>query len=407
MNSDLKKFTLGEACNILTGFPFKGENYSTVGVRVLRGENVTVGNLRWDTIKCWSLAFNENNKYSLQEGDIVIGMDGSRVGKNRAQIRKEDLPLLLAQRVARLRANGNFSQDFLFYVIRSDNFESYINGIKTGTSIPHISAQQIKEFVFYAPNKETQIRIANILRSIDDKIELNRQTNVTLEAIAQAIFREWFVDFNYPGATGEMVESELGKIPRTWHVGKLKDVSALRNERITASFETEKMPYVPIDVISSHSLFLSEYKSGVEAKTSLIKFYRGDILFGAMRPYFHKVCIAPFDGTTRTTAFVLFPVSMLDYSYVVMLLNQPSTIEYASNHSSGSTIPYVQWTNSLEDMPILIPAREVRERFDALTRPLLTAISQSFYEDHYLKIIRDTLLPKLINGYVTYGNYEA
>ena len=163
MSSDLKKYYLSDAADIITGFPFKGEKYSSTGIRVVRGENVTIGNLRWDTIKCWNEPFKEIEKYSLEEGDIVIGMDGSRVGKNRAQIRKDELPLILAQRVARLRAKTKFSQDFLAYVVKSNLFEQYVEAIKTGTSIPHISPQQIKEFEFYAPNKETQQSIASIL----------------------------------------------------------------------------------------------------------------------------------------------------------------------------------------------------------------------------------------------------
>ena len=106
MSSKIEKYSLEKACDVLTGFPFKGEDYSATGTRVLRGENVTVGDLRWDMTKCWNQPFSESEKYLLQEGDIVIGMDGSRVGRNRAQIRKEDLPLLLAQRVARLRVQS-------------------------------------------------------------------------------------------------------------------------------------------------------------------------------------------------------------------------------------------------------------------------------------------------------------
>jgi type I restriction enzyme S subunit len=166
--------------------------------------------LRWDTVKCWNESFDEIEKYSLRDGDIVIGMDGSRVGKNRAQIRKEDLPLILAQRVARVRAKENFSQDFLAYIIKGNSFERYIDTIKTGTSIPHISPQQIKEFEFHAPSKETQHRIASILSSLDDAIELNQQTNKTLEEMAKSIFKEMCLPKE--------------DMPEGWRVGKLGDI---------------------------------------------------------------------------------------------------------------------------------------------------------------------------------------
>ena len=197
--SDWKTYKLGEIAEVFTGFPFKGDLYNdSDGTKVLRGENVTIGNLRWDTVKYWNEEFSQFDKYELKEKDIVIGMDGSRVGKNRAQIRSYDLPLLLAQRVARIRAKKGIDQDFLAQVIKSNRFEGYVKLVQTGTSIPHISAKQIKEFEITAPDLPTQRQIASILSSLDDKIEINLQMNQTLEAMAQAIFKEWFVNFNFP-----------------------------------------------------------------------------------------------------------------------------------------------------------------------------------------------------------------
>ena len=228
MGFNLTKFSISDAAEVITGFPFKGDKYSFNGIRVVRGENVTIGNLRWDTIKCWNEPFKEFDKYSLKFGDIVIGMDGSRVGKNRAQIRAEDLPLLLAQRVARLRAKENFSQDFLAYVIKSNLFEQYVDAIKTGTSIPHISPQQIKDFSFYAPDKQKQFQIASILSSLDNKIELNRQTNQTLEAIAQTLFKEMCVPKRDVAEDG-------------WKIGKIKDFTSNIQYGYTESASREKL----------------------------------------------------------------------------------------------------------------------------------------------------------------------
>ena len=125
--SNWKTHRLDEVAEVFTGFPFKGEKYhDSEGTRVVRGENVTIGNLRWDTVKYWNEEFDEFEKYALDEGDIVIGMDGSRVGKNRAQIIANDLPLLLAQRVARIRTRKNFDQNFLAHIIKSNVFEIQI-----------------------------------------------------------------------------------------------------------------------------------------------------------------------------------------------------------------------------------------------------------------------------------------
>lgn len=193
--TEWKEYKLGEIAEIITGYPFPGDKYESTGnLRVVRGENVTIGNLRWDTEKHWNHETEGLEKYFLQSGDIVIGMDGSRVGDNRAKVKQVDLPLILAQRVACLRAKKEFSQDYLWYTIFSDNFKKYIEAIHTGTSIPHISQKQIEDFEILCPPVETQRRIAAILSSLDDKIDLLHRENATLEQMAETMFRQWFVE---------------------------------------------------------------------------------------------------------------------------------------------------------------------------------------------------------------------
>lgn len=384
MNSDLKKYYLSDASDVITGFPFKGEKYSSSGTRVLRGENVTIGNLRWDTIKCWNEPFKEIEKYTLEEGDIVIGMDGSRVGKNRAQIRKEELPLILAQRVARLRARINFSQDFLAYVIKSNLFEQYVEAIKTGTTIPHISPQQIKEFEFYAPNKETQHLIATILSSLDDKIELNRQTNQTLEAIAQTLFQEMCIH------KGE-------ELPEGWRVGKLGEVC--KNIRKTANpkdFETD-IPYVGLEHIPRKSLCLNDYgiSSDVSSQKSIFNEY--DILFGKLRPYFHKVCIAPIKGICSTDILVIEPLIKEWFSFCVNHLYSDELIKYVSSIADGTRMPRVDW-KSMSDYEILIPPKESMKKLNEICLPFYKNMLSNNKENQTLIALRDSLLPKLMKG---------
>jgi type I restriction enzyme S subunit len=137
----------------LMGFAFKGEQYSTdSGISVLRGENVSEKFLRWDTHKKWNDEITPRmKKCYLKEYDIVIGMDGSKVGKNWAVVSKYDLPLLLAQRVSCLRGIKVIYQNFIFYSMCVLDFENYVSQVQTGTSIPHISGQQIFNFPMLLP----------------------------------------------------------------------------------------------------------------------------------------------------------------------------------------------------------------------------------------------------------------
>ena len=233
--------------------------------------------------------------------------------------------------------------------------------------------------------------------------------------MARALFKSWFVDFDPVRAKMEgrdtglpqhladlfpdrLVGSELGEIPEGWGVGALGDVLRQRVERCRASEETKSRRYVPINCIPRKSLFLTESKPGEEAKSSLTKFYTGDLIFGAMRPYYHKVCIAPFDGTTRTTAFVLYPSRKRDLAFATLLLHDPDTIDFATRNSTGSTIPYAVWTNSLEAMATIIPTSGVLEAFNDTVRPIFMRIPQPYFECRTLAALRDALLPKLVSG---------
>ena len=227
----MNKVRLNEIATVLTGFPFKGEKYTDVGIRTIRGENVTEGRLRWDTIKCWNEDFKEQASYLLIDNDIVIGMDGSKVGKNKARIRSSDLPLLLAQRVACVRAKGNNNQVFLYYLINNPVFEKYVFQTQTGSSVPHISKKQIEDYKVPDIDFITQQKIASVLSTLDDKIELNNRINAELEAVAKTLYDYWFVQFDFPNAEGKPYKSSGGKmvynevlkreIPEGWDVKSL------------------------------------------------------------------------------------------------------------------------------------------------------------------------------------------
>lgn len=308
------------------------------------------------------------------------------------------------------------SPRWLYYWMNGPDFFQQYKGVAGQTDMAeYVSLQDQRRMHISVPPLPTQKAIAHILGTLDDKIELLRSMNETLEAMARALFKSWFIDFDPVRKKAEgqptglppeidalfpdsFEDSELGEIPKGWAVGKLKDVVAQRVVRAEASVETAKKPYLPIDCITSNCLFLSDKKDGSDAQTSLTSFFVGDIVFGAMRPYFHKVCIAPFDGTTRTTAFVLYPIDTHSYSFVVLTLHSESTIEYATTHSTGTTIPYASWKNSLEKMPVILPNKDILKAFDAMVRPMLDEIRTSHFHYEVVAKARNSLLPKLISG---------
>lgn len=174
--------TLGEICNCFSGYPFDSENYSeSNGIIALRGENVTEQSLRWNTIKkyCGEIT-NQIDKCRLQEWDIVIGMDGSKVGKNWSFINQYDLPLLLAQRVACLRSGALEKQFYTYMALKMEGFSDYVSRVNTGSTILHISLLQIEEFPIPIPSKEQLKMINEQWIPILERICLNKHQNEKL-----------------------------------------------------------------------------------------------------------------------------------------------------------------------------------------------------------------------------------
>ena len=275
---------------------------------------------------------------------------------------------------------------------------------------------ELKRLRIRVPDLKSQTAIAQFRHTIDSKIAVNEALCKTLEELAVTIFNSWFISFDPIKAKiagespafmddvtaalfpGSMDESELGLIPKGWSAAQLNSVLILHKVIVKAGIETEFVPYVPVDQISSKEIFLKSSAPGDLAKTSLVSFMKNDILFGAMRPYFHKVTLAPFDGTTRTTTFVLRPKNQQYLAFGLFTVFQERAVAYATSHAQGSTIPYAVWNNSFENFPTVVPTLEIASEFNKLVKPMIEYGYSLVTENRELVQLRDSLLPRLISG---------
>ncbi|MEP5256161.1 MAG: restriction endonuclease subunit S [Winogradskyella arenosi] len=179
---------------LLSGFAFKSKDFNEEGkgVKLLRGINITIGKLRWNEKidRWWDLDFDDFEKYSAKVGDLVISMDGSLVGRNYARVQEKDLPLLIVQRVACLRAKLTLDLEFLNQIIGSPLWLNYVDSVKTSSGIPHISAKNIREFKIPFPPKEEQEQIAKILSSVDNKLEVLSEKKTTYQELKKGLMQQ-------------------------------------------------------------------------------------------------------------------------------------------------------------------------------------------------------------------------
>ena len=397
-----KEYKLKDVATLTTGFPFDGHKYAKEGIRVVRGDNVTIGNLRWDSDKDkrWAEPFERSTEYALHAEDIVIGMDGSRVGRNRAQVKKEDLPLLIAQRVACVRHNELSLQKYLYYQIFSDSFEQYIKAVQTGTSIPHVSLKQIGDFPIVLPSISKQKRIAEILSSLDKKIEVNRRINDNLEQQAQALFKSWFVDFE-PFKDGEFVESELGMIPKGWRVEVLGDVCKCilggTPSRNKEEYWNGNIAWINSGEVNEFRIVKpSEYITEEGLKHSATKLLpKKTTVLAITGATLGQVSLLEIDSCANQSVIGVLENDNIPYEFIYPLINVKIT-ELCS-HMTGGAQQHIN-KNNVEQLNIVLPSENVMTEYKEKTKSIYSQITNCCFESRRLAELRDTLLPRLMSG---------
>ncbi|MFH1883878.1 MAG: restriction endonuclease subunit S [Planctomycetota bacterium] len=293
-----------------------------------------------------------------------------------------------------------FDPDFVYYALVNISDELR-NAGHHSTAVPILNKTDFSNFEITASDIVTQRRIGNILSALDEKIELNRQTNATLEAIAHAIFKEWFMDFNFPDSTGEMVESELGMIPKGWEVKPLPEAievnpsRPLRKDEIAPYLDMANMP--------------TQGHRGIEWVDrpfgSGTKFINGDTLLARITPCLEngKTAFVDFlaDGQTgwgSTEYIVLHPKAPLPPEYGYYLARFNDLRNHAIQNMIGTSGRQRTPASSLDTFLMVVPEEAAAKQYGLIAAAVISQIRAYDEESRTLAAMRDTLLPKLMNG---------
>ncbi len=432
MAGEWEEATLGAEADMLTGFPFRSERYTDAddSIRLVRGDNIVQGALRWDGVKRWPRSESaEHDLYQLREGDVVLAMDRPWIeaGLKYAAISKHDLPSLLVQRTARLRGGPNLETRFLRYLIGSSEFTQHVHAITTGTAVPHISGRQIKEFTFLRPPLDEQRAIAHILGTLDDKIELNRRMNETLDAMARALFKSWFVDFDPVRAKAEgrdpglpkpladlfpdsFEDSELGEIPKGWRVGRFGDVvEHLRDQENPLSSPEALYHHFSLPAFDEGQSPKAEYGESIKSQKSRVP--AGVVLLSKLNPEIERVWLVdvrPGERAVCSTEFlVLLARSPFTRSFVYCLARSPLFRQQIEGLVTGTSKSHQRaQVDSILNLAVVVPPSSVVAAFDRSADNQLARTLECRRESRTLAALRDTLLPRLISGALRVANSE-
>ena len=360
----------------------------------------------FDYSKCKYVSYDDflslkQNDCVPQKGDVLVAKDGSYL--KQIFVCKETRDEGILSSIAIFRPNTLVDPFFLCYLLKSPEVYNYIaNNCVSGSALPRIVLKDFKEVKLRVPSLMRQKEIVSILKSLDDKIEVNRRINDNLEQQAQALFKSWFVDFE-PFKKGEFVESELGMIPYGWRVGTLNELGDIVGGSTPSKAKPEYYTNEGIAWLTPKDLSISQRKftskgeiditqEGYEScSTKLMP--KGSVLFSSRAPIGY-ITIAKNDICTNQGFKSVIP-KLAGTAFLYCFLKE-STQEI-ENKATGSTFKEASGA-LMKSLPAIIPEKTVLDDFENLLSPLFHQQEVVEEENFHLSSLRDSLLPRLMSG---------
>ena len=395
-----KEVTLGEVSSKIGDGLHGTPQYDGDGsYYFINGNNLNCGKIiiKDDTKRVGIDEFVKNQK-ELNEQTLLVSINGT-IG-NVAKYNNE--PCILGKSACYINVIKEVDKEFIYYVLTSANFKRNITNEATGTTIKNVSLKQMREYKFNIPcNIADQHRIASILSSLDRKIELNNKINADLEEMAQAIFKNWFVDFE-PFKDGKFVDSELGMIPEGWKVGTLGDMGTIvcgkTPSKANSNYYGGDIPFIKIPDMHGN-VFVESSEDRLTEQGSLSQIKK------LIPPYSLMVsCIAtvglvsintkPSHTNQQINTIIPHNKSALFYLYQYIKNNE----ELLKNMGRGGTTTLNVNTKSFSNIRLFIPSDIALLQFHQIVEGLFKKIELNMQESRTLSLLRDTLLPRLMSG---------
>lgn len=359
----------------------------------------------------------------VEPNDVLLNITGDSVARC-CQVDPGVLPARVNQHVAIIRPDPEqLDPRFLRYFLISPVIQTQLlSWAGAGGTRNALTKGMIESLEVFAPRSAGQQRaIAHVLGSLDDKIELSRRMNRTLEALARAVFRAWFVDFEpvkakaagatrFPGMPQPLidqlpttlVESDLGPIPEGWEVGSLGDYCTINARAVRKADLVGMIEYVDISAVTVGHLDSVMLVDAADAPSRARRIVRhADTIWSCVRPNrrsYYFVHSPPANRIVSTGFAVLSPGEFCP-AFLYELVTRPEFVDHLVAHADGSAYPAVR-ADHFAIARVIAPPKQVREAFDDLAMPIRDLVAQADRESRTLAAIRDALLPKLISGEV-------
>lgn len=394
VSMEWKEVRLGDVCSrVCSGGTPKSTNLSYYGGEIpwLNTKEIDFNRIYSTEKTITDSGLNNSSAKWIAPNTVTVAMYGATAGKSCIV----KVPMTTNQACCNLTINDEVADyEFVYYSLKNDY--TTLASLANGGAQQNLNAQIIKDYVLQMPSLKDQRRIASILSSLDRKIELNNKINADLEEMAQAIFKNWFVDFE-PFKDGKFVDSELGMIPEEWKVGTLGDITKNKSAKVKERNDVKVLsPVTTGELVLSEEYFTKQVFSSSIAKYKIVN--KGDFAYNPARVNIGSLGRNEFDfDGCVSPVYVVF--SVLDgYENYFDLFRKT---DFFKDSVASLAIGGVRQSLSYDDLSsieVIIPSENAVEEFNNLYNQMKKTIKANKLENSRLSLLRDTLLPRLMSG---------
>jgi type I restriction enzyme S subunit len=389
-----KRIRFAKAFRVKHGFAFKSRYFDSEGPFVLLtpGSFNEQGGFRHQGDKTKYDTGDVPGNYLLNEGELLVAMTEQAPGLLGSSLWVPDSGRFLHnQRLGRIVDLDEEVLDrrFLYYLFNTRSVRHQIFGSASGTKVRHTAPERIGRVEADVPPVGAQRQIAFILSAYDDLIENNRRRIALLEESARLLYREWFVRLRFPGHEHTRI---VNGVPVGWRKLTLGDICTDNREMVSPESLEPDTPYIGLEHMPRRSIALADWGTAEQVTSSKLRFNTGDILFGKIRPYFHKV------GIAFTDAFVIRPTTENLKSFILMTVSSDDFVADTSQAmKEGSKMPRADWKQMIQ-FPVMVPPPGLLQDFSETIEAITDQLRNLCFQNQKLRTARDLLLPKLMSG---------
>ena len=388
--------TLNDACEFIVDCLHATAPTQSDGYPLIRTPNIGKGRLDFaDVYRVSEETYQTWTKRAVPEpGDLILAREAP--AGNVAIVREGD-KVCLGQRTVHLRPNrAKVNPDFLCYFLLAPPQQGKLLAGETGATAKHVNMKDIRRLELAGlPSLSTQRAAGSLLANYDDLTENNQRRIELLENAARQLYHEWFVRLRFPGHEHTRITNGL---PQGWERKTLGDLCTdVRETALPGQLEPET-PYIGLEHMPRRSISLSEWGRVEEVTSTKHRFRAGEILFGKIRPYFHKVGVAFVNGVASSDAIVIRP-STEDLGCLVLMAmsSDPFVASTAQSMREGSKMPRADW-RLMKQYPVPLPPHGLLDTFNGTVRSIVEQLKTLAFQNHKLRTARGLLLPRLMSG---------